>query len=201
MRGVFSLWTFFGHAIELNCSQFRSGLFSAKGTFLCQFRCNVSPRASRNPGTWRPFQRSPRRGGSRARAVRSASLDRWFPRIGRAASNAINTTCCGILATQHGIRAVPFGRRCEAFFRGKWRLLLVAGFTKNSGARRQTSESSRIQLRKMLHCVARWGCGGVGHPGLHSAVPLGLEQRPDVTPLRTTHSPPSHNTPGPWRGP
>jgi len=37
---------FLGHAIDLNCSQFRSGLFSAKGTFLCQPR--VARRESAN---------------------------------------------------------------------------------------------------------------------------------------------------------
>jgi len=37
---------FLGHAIDLNCSQFRSGLFSAKGTVLCQPR--VERRESAN---------------------------------------------------------------------------------------------------------------------------------------------------------
>ena len=41
--GVFSLQY---HAIDLNCPQFRSGLFSAKGTFLCQPR--VQRRESAN---------------------------------------------------------------------------------------------------------------------------------------------------------
>jgi len=36
-RGV-QFAVFLGHAVDLNCPPFRSGLFSAKGTFLCQPR-------------------------------------------------------------------------------------------------------------------------------------------------------------------
>jgi len=59
------------HAIDMYCSQFRSGLFSAKGTFLCQPR--VERRESANVAEPWGYEchsnRNPERGGPKSWAA------------------------------------------------------------------------------------------------------------------------------------